>query len=673
MRTTLALAFYLFIILCLGFAAKADQNTTYIQGPALIESTNTTATAAGTTALSVLSSTNQEFTGTAAQTVVLPDATTLKIGRRFFISNRSTQAIAVQYHDTTSVGSIPADRTLFLIVESISTSHGTWDISFSNAVISVGLALPNIFSISGSPVTGTGTLTGTFVTQSANQVFAGPTTGSPATPAFRTLVSADIPSLSYVSAVTATAPLVSSGGLTPNLTCNVASGSIAGCLSATDWTTFNGKQGALTFTAPLVNTAGTVTCNAAGTSQAGCLSATDWNTFNGKQSTLTLGNLTSTDFTVTGGTGAVVGSGVTVNINAPVLVPKGGTGLITATAHGVLLGEGTSAFGISGTGTANQVFLSNGSSTDPSFKSLNIAANNTSNFYVAPWLDSFTSTGSSTWNVPIVIFVSSANATVGAVYADANSDTFTVLQTISSGTILYAKTFNVGFPNPTAGTLTKSSGTGDSTITYTSYRAPVYFEIVLVGGGGGGSGSGLDSGTAGNGGTGANTTFGSTFLVANGGGGGTWQGAGGFGAGGGTASPTGASGVVYIGGQGQTGIRLNSIAFLMPGGVGGSNAISGGGLSNGAGFGGQNNTGGGGGGAGCAQTASQQSCGSGGQAGGYVKSIVPGTTFFGTGATQSVPVTVVIATSGSSGTAGTSGFVGGAGGSGRADVTAYFQ
>jgi hypothetical protein len=52
------------------------------------------------------------------------------------------------------------------------------------------------------------------------------------------------------------------------------------------------------------------------TGQNGLLTSTDWNTFNNKQSTLTLGNLTSSTggITITGGTGAVVGSGATVNI-----------------------------------------------------------------------------------------------------------------------------------------------------------------------------------------------------------------------------------------------------------------------------------------------------------------------------------------------------------------------
>ena len=46
---------------------------------------------------------------------------------------------------------------------------------------------------------------------------------------------------SSVTSVTATSPLASSGGTTPNISIQQASGSQAGYLSSTDWTTFNSK------------------------------------------------------------------------------------------------------------------------------------------------------------------------------------------------------------------------------------------------------------------------------------------------------------------------------------------------------------------------------------------------------------------------------------------------
>lgn len=56
---------------------------------------------------------------------------------------------------------------------------------------------------------------------------------------------------------------------------------------------------------------------AASAIQNGYLSSTDWSTFNGKQSALTIGNLTETTssvLTITGGTGAIIGSGLTVQV-----------------------------------------------------------------------------------------------------------------------------------------------------------------------------------------------------------------------------------------------------------------------------------------------------------------------------------------------------------------------
>lgn len=60
-------------------------------------------------------------------------------------------------------------------------------------VTSVAMTVPAEFSVSGSPITSTGTLAITKVTETANTVWAGPTAGSAAQPAFRALVASDIP------------------------------------------------------------------------------------------------------------------------------------------------------------------------------------------------------------------------------------------------------------------------------------------------------------------------------------------------------------------------------------------------------------------------------------------------------------------------------------------------
>lgn len=62
----------------------------------------------------------------------------------------------------------------------------------SGTVTSVGLSLPAIFSVTGSPVTTSGTLTGSLVSQARNLVLASPN-GSSGVPSFRALATGDLP------------------------------------------------------------------------------------------------------------------------------------------------------------------------------------------------------------------------------------------------------------------------------------------------------------------------------------------------------------------------------------------------------------------------------------------------------------------------------------------------
>jgi len=63
----------------------------------------------------------------------------------------------------------------------------------AGSVTSVGLAMPNIFSVSNSPVTTTGTLTVSLQVQNPHLVFASGTGAGSVTPTFRALVSSDLP------------------------------------------------------------------------------------------------------------------------------------------------------------------------------------------------------------------------------------------------------------------------------------------------------------------------------------------------------------------------------------------------------------------------------------------------------------------------------------------------
>lgn len=92
----------------------------------------------------------------------------------------------------------------------------TWStLSSGGTVTSVALSAPSIFTVSGSPVTGAGTLSFSLNTQTQNIVFASPN-GSTGAPTFRALVAADIPSLSYLplagGSMTSGANVTFSGG-----------------------------------------------------------------------------------------------------------------------------------------------------------------------------------------------------------------------------------------------------------------------------------------------------------------------------------------------------------------------------------------------------------------------------------------------------------------------------
>lgn len=90
--------------------------------------------------------------------------------------------------------------------------------ALGGTVASVGLSLPNIFSVTGSPVTGSGTLTATLVNQPANTAFANCTSAS-AAPAFCTLTASMVALAGTLSNSTtgnaATATFATSAGSVP--------------------------------------------------------------------------------------------------------------------------------------------------------------------------------------------------------------------------------------------------------------------------------------------------------------------------------------------------------------------------------------------------------------------------------------------------------------------------
>lgn len=116
--------------------------------------------------------------------------------------------------------------------------------SEKGTVTSVALAAPaSILTVSGSPVTTAGTLTLSLATQTANTVWAGPTSGGAATPTFRSLVTADLPAgTGTVTSVAASVPAFLSISGSPITT----SGTLAITLSGTALPVANGGTGQTT-------------------------------------------------------------------------------------------------------------------------------------------------------------------------------------------------------------------------------------------------------------------------------------------------------------------------------------------------------------------------------------------------------------------------------------------
>ena len=104
-------------------------------------------------------------------------------------------------------------------------------------VTSVGLSLPGIFTVSGSPVTTSGTLAATLVSQSAKAVFAGPVYGvsTTATPTFRALNEDDLPNVRQ--AINVKTDYQCSGDGTTTTTGNILNGfnTLSGVASLTGW------------------------------------------------------------------------------------------------------------------------------------------------------------------------------------------------------------------------------------------------------------------------------------------------------------------------------------------------------------------------------------------------------------------------------------------------------
>lgn len=116
-----------------------------------------TATAAGTTTLTVTSNRNQRFTGVTTQTVVMPVASTLAAGARWVIQNKSTEIVTVNSSGGNAIIAIAAGATYEIVcILASGTTAASWDYDWTGtktAPTTGSMTLLSTTSLSGTSTT----------------------------------------------------------------------------------------------------------------------------------------------------------------------------------------------------------------------------------------------------------------------------------------------------------------------------------------------------------------------------------------------------------------------------------------------------------------------------------------------------------------------------------------
>lgn len=177
-----------------GAVALRDTNGNLLAN-SFVPSVTTTVTAGGTTTLTVASTEVQQFTGTATQTCVMPDATTLLIGQQYLVANRSSAILTLNANGGSTLQAMVAGSQTVLTLIANGAAAGTWDVDYTisgltGTVTAVSVASANGFAGTSSggatpALTLTTTVTGVLkgngtaiVAATSGTDYAPPTTGS---------------------------------------------------------------------------------------------------------------------------------------------------------------------------------------------------------------------------------------------------------------------------------------------------------------------------------------------------------------------------------------------------------------------------------------------------------------------------------------------------------------
>lgn len=617
--------------------------------------------------------------GNSGCTVTMPVVSTLVTGQSWILTNGAGATVTILSSGGNTIQAMAPSTVMVITCISVTgTTASSWSYTYNpligssvgvtSVALSDGSSSP-IYTITGSPVTTTGTLTFSLATQTANKVFAGPTSGGAAQPSFRALVSADIPNNAANtsgSAASLSATLVVGSGGT-----GVTSVTIAPTATAFAGWDANKNLSANAFI-PGFTTAATANSTLTMT-----ITSTQQQYFTGT----TAGQVVKLPTT-----SVVAGMSYTIvnNSNQTIAVQSSGANAIQTMAAATQLvvtaivatpttaANWNVAYGPTVGGTVTSVAL-----TVPSFLSVSgspVTSTGTLAISLSGTALPIANGGTGQTTASAAFNALSPITSTGDLILGNGSNSATRLAIGANNTVLKsngttASWGTVPTPTYTAPTIQRFlSGSG----TYTTPAGVLYIRVKAIGGGGAGAAAGFSS--PGAGGNGVDTTFGTSLITAGGGTGGSGTSAARGGAGG--SATIASSGTVlkvleatgsYGNGAGALGTTASS-SFTFVGGMGGNGYLGGngsGGASGTASAASANSGAGGGGGGMAGDLSSTYSGGEGGGSGGYCEAIItsPSSTYayaVGSGGAQN---------SGANGT----GTNGGNGGSGIIIVEEFYQ